>query len=53
MEIVVAKPEKAMENTGINILFPLAASRESANPSNIVESPSYIDNQNTDKWPGR
>ena len=30
------------------ILFPLVASRESADPSNIVEPPFYNDNQNTD-----
>ena len=31
-----------------DILFPLVASRESADPSNIVEPPFYNDNQNTD-----
>ena len=31
-----------------DILFPLVASRESADLSNIVESPFYNDNQNTD-----
>ena len=32
----------------LDILFPLVASRESADPSNIVESPFYNNNQNTD-----
>ena len=31
-----------------DLLFPLVASRESADPSNIVEPPFYNDNQNTD-----
>ena len=31
-----------------DILFPLVASRESADPSNIVKPPFYNDNQNTD-----
>ena len=31
-----------------DILFPLVASRDSADPSNIAEPPSYNDNQNTD-----
>ena len=30
------------------MLFPLVASRESADSSNIVEPPFYNDNQNTD-----
>ena len=31
-----------------DILFPLVASRESADPSNFVEPPFDIDNQNID-----
>ena len=31
-----------------DIVFPLVASSESADPSNIVDPPFYNDNQNTD-----
>ena len=44
MGLVVTKWKKAMETGGI---FPLVASRESADPLNIVEPPFYNDNQNT------